>query len=180
MHDNHDLFDTNTIYHVTNRGVRKEPIFYNMIDKYRFMIILAETHSKFKFKIHAYCLMGNHFHFLIQLSDSPLSKIMQSMQQRYAIYFNRTYHSQGHVFQANYYSRTVGNSNDFLNVSKYIHMNPVAAGLVTNPQDYQWSSYATFSNHSPRNHPLIDTETTYSCYPNNSRELYKKFVEKQS
>lgn len=168
------------IYHVTNRGVRKEPIFYNMIDKHKFMIILAEAHCKFDFRIHAYCLMNNHFHLLIELSDSPLSKTMQNIQQRYAMYFNRTYQSKGHVFQARFYSRIVDNPNDFLNVSKYIHKNPVAASLVTNPQDYQWSSYATFFNHSPRNHPLIDTDMTYSCYPKNSRELYIKFVEKQS
>lgn len=180
MPDNQKSFDTIPIYHITNRGVRKEPIFHNMMDKHKFMIILAETHSKFKFNIHAYCLMNNHFHLLIELSDSSSSKIMQTIQQRYAMYFNHTYQSQGHVFQSRYYSRIVDNPNDFLNVSKYIHMNPVAAGIVTNPQDYQWSSYATFFNHSPRDHPLIDTNTTYSCYPNNSRELYKKFVEKQS
>ena len=173
-------FEAMRIYHITNRGVRKEPIFYNMIDKHKFIMILAEAHNKFEFKIHAYCLMNNHFHLLIEIFDSPISKTMQTIQQRYAIYFNHTYHSKGHVFQSRYYSRLIDNTNDFLNVSKYIHMNPVAAGLVTHPQDYQWSSYATFSNHTSRNHPLIDTNTTYSCYPNNSRELYKKFIEKQS
>ena len=174
------MLETMPLYHVTNRGVRKGPIFYDMIDKHKFMLILADAHSKFKFKIHAYCLMNNHFHLLIQPSYSSISKIMQTIQQRYAIYFNRTYKSQGHVFQARYYFRVIDNPNDFLNVSKYIHMNPVVAGLVTKPQDYQWSSYATYFNYSLRNHPLIETETTYSYYPNNAKELYKKFVEKQS
>ena len=116
-------FDALQIYHITNRGVRKEPIFYNMIDKHKFIIILAEAYSKFKFKIHAYCLMNNHFHLLIELTDSSISKIMQNIQQRYAIYFNQTYQSQGHVFQSRYFSRLVDNPNDFLNVSKYIHLN---------------------------------------------------------
>ncbi len=180
MLENQNMFDAISIYHITNRGVRKEPIFYNVIDKHKFMIILAEAHNKYDFKLHAYCLMNNHFHLLIEISNSPLKKIMQTTQQRYAMYFNRTYQSQGHVFQSSYYSRIVDNPNDFLNVSKYIHMNPVAAGIVTNPQDYQWSSYPTFANHSPRNHPLIETNTTYSFYPNNSKDLYKKFIEKQS
>ena len=172
------LWINGATYHITNRGVRKESIFFNDLDKHMFVLILSEVRYKYPFKLHAYCLMNNHFHLLIQSATHSPSKIMQTILQRYSRYFNRTYQTQGHVFQDRFYASHVDQQDYFLNVSKYIHLNPVVAGMVTKPEDYQWSSYTSYIKNSQRNHPFIDTNMTYSCYQSNPREMYRKFVEK--
>lgn len=164
-------------YHITNRGTRKEPIFFNEMDKHKFMLILVETRHKYHFKLHAYCLMPNHYHLLIQTESSNPSEIMKVIQQRYSRYFNKMYQSTGHVFQERFHSSLITEQDYWLNASRYIHMNPVAAGLVTKAQDYPWSSYPTYLIYTSIKHPLVDTSTTLSFFHNNSRELYKKFVE---
>ena len=165
-------------YHITNRGVRKESIFFNDMDKHMFVLILSEVRYKYPFKLHAYCLMNNHFHLLIESTHMTPSKIMQIIQQRYSRYFNRTYQKEGHVFQSRFFASKIQDSDHLLNVSRYIHLNPVAAGLANKPSDYLWSSYNVFIRHSPIKDPLVETATTFSCYTHNPREMYKKYVER--
>ena len=117
-------------------------------------MIFTEAHHKYQFKLHAYCLMNNHFHLLIQSATHSPSKIMQTILQRYSSYFNRTYQTQGHVFQDGFHAVHVDQENYFLNVSKYIHLNPVVAGMVAKPEDYQWSSYNSYIKNTQRVIPL--------------------------
>ncbi|WP_066172827.1 transposase [Bacillus marinisedimentorum] len=128
------------LYHVVSRGSRRAPIFFHDRDRLKYFNLLHDTRQVFPFELHAYCLMTNHVHLLIEVDETPLGPIMQKLNHRYAVYFNRTHESSGHVFQGPYFATQITSIDDKLATSKYIHLNPVEAGLVKNAEDYPWSS----------------------------------------
>lgn len=164
-------------FHITSRGARKETIFYDSMDHDNFLYILADTKQQHPFKLHAYCLMGNHFHHLMGIEDTSQSVIMKSIHQRYARYFNKKYNLTGHVFQSKYFAKPIDNPTHFLLASKYIHKNPVTAGIVTRPEDYLWSSYTEYILPTITHHSVIDTDTTHSLFMKNPLLPYKQYVE---
>lgn len=122
--------------------------------------MLGHEKSRSLFKLHAYCLMTNHFHLLIQVQECPLSTVMQRVQTRYARHFNKTRGRQGHVFERRYQSFLCRTDARVLEVAEYIHMNPVQAGLVSGPDDWHWSSYPAYKD--PGSQPLVDTTLVLS------------------
>ncbi len=133
---------TEAPYHVFSRGNNKDPIFFDERDRLVYLKILRLSKEKFDFKLFAYCLLENHFHLFLQmLKDSKISKLMHFVQLQYVSYFNKKYHRVGHLFQGRFHSLLVQTDLYFQTVERYIHLNPVKAGLVSNPLDYPWSSY---------------------------------------
>ena len=146
------------IYHVINRGNRKADIFREPSDYTCFLHIVRNEQTKNAFTLHAICLMTNHIHMLIGTQNEGLSTIIQHILSRYAVFFNRKYELSGHVFQGRYTASLVRNDRYFLEVSRYIHMNPVKARMVSDPADYAYSSYSLFVPKRVQNRP---------CLPNN-------------
>ncbi len=130
----------NAFYHVFNRGVNKNKIFLSEEDYAFFLKKLKSLKSKYDHSLYAYCLMPNHFHISIQTRKSPISKIMASLTTSYSMYLNKRYNHIGPVFQNRYKSVLVENDSYFLHLSKYIYLNPVKAGIVSDPLRYLHSS----------------------------------------
>jgi putative transposase len=129
-------------YHVFARGNNRQTLFHGDEDRLFYLGMLEKAHSKFDFTVFSYVLMSNHFHFLLQmLRNSTLSGLMHWLQLGYARYYNRKYNRVGHVFQCRYFSPVVEKETYFLTVDRYIHLNPVRAGMVCKPEHYKWSSY---------------------------------------
>ncbi len=129
-------------YHITARGNRRDSIFYDVQDYQYYMDLVSACKNDIPFTIHAYCLMPNHIHLLLETAEKPPGNIFKFIHTRYAIYFNKRYDLTGHVFQGRYHSSLIDSEDYFLRASSYIHLNPVEAKIVHKPEHYFWSSYA--------------------------------------
>ncbi|MFZ5352133.1 MAG: transposase [Bacillota bacterium] len=128
------------IYHVIARGNNKEYIFKESIDKGCFIKQLKEYSSIMGYAVYAYVLMDNHYHILIQTMDKKLQEIMHQINNKYSKYFNHKYERVGHVFQGRYKAVRVQDERYLLKLVRYIHQNPVRAGMVSRAELYRWSS----------------------------------------
>lgn len=131
-------------YHVINRGNQGQRIFKDKADFRLFQLLVRDAQRQFGFKLYAYVLMPNHFHALIQISQRPLSKVMQSVLYRYTRYYNQRYHKAGHLFQGRYKAILCDKESYLLELVRYIHLNPVRAQMVTDPKTYPWSSHRMY------------------------------------
>ena len=131
------------VYHIILRGINQQEIFYDNIDRRKFLKVLKETKEKYQYNLYAYVLMNNHIHLLIMDKENNLSKIMQSLATSYALYFNKKYERIGHVFHNRFKSKNVNTLSYFINLIRYIHFNPVKAGLCEYYK-YDWSSYQEY------------------------------------
>lgn len=129
------------LYHIMSRGNAKAPIFIDDADRIKFIDILAKTIQDYRWTCHAYCLMGNHYHLLIETPDITLSAGMHLLNGMYTQAFNHRHHRTGHVFEGRFRSILVEKESYLLELTRYIVLNPVRSGLTTNPADYRWSSY---------------------------------------
>lgn len=132
------------IYHITNRGNRQEIIFRESIDYIVYLGILKETlkfYESDNYKLISYCLMSNHVHLLLKTGTKDPSFFMRRINSMYARYFNSKYQYIVHLFQGRYFSNLINNVIELLEVSRYIHLNPVRAKMVYSPEKYMWSSY---------------------------------------
>lgn len=163
------------IYHVVARGNRKEDIFRQIEDYRVYMKFLKKVKEKHPFKLYSYCLMRNHIHLQIATIESEIWKIMKGIHWMYSMYFNGKYDLSGHLFQGRYYSELIDTESYLLQTSKYIHLNPVKAGIVEKPIQYPWSSYGVFMG--VKKNELVDEESILRLFKNSSRKLYREFVE---
>ncbi|HWR45763.1 transposase [Sporomusa sp.] len=131
------------IYHVIARGNNKDNIFLDIEDKYKYLDLLDKYKQKYNFELYAYVLMDNHIHLLICVSEIPLAKIMQGVQQTYTLHFNRKYQHVGHVFQQRYKAFLCNNDSYLLTLVCYIHQNPCRANLPAKI-GYTWSSHRDY------------------------------------
>jgi putative transposase len=171
----HRVWFPGATYHITARGNRKDKIFYEEKDYEKYLELLTDIKSREPFNLHAYCLMPNHIHLLMETKNTPPSKIIKFVHMNYAIGFNRKYDLTGHLFQGRYNSKLVMDEEYFLKASKYIHLNPTEAHIVKNPEDYRWSSYRAFMNQSQSS--FITTEKTLNHFKSNQE--YTEFVLKK-
>ena len=135
------------VYHVTARGNAQQDIYATAADRRQFLDILALTVKRHNWLCHAYCLMDNHYHLLIETLDPNLSRGMRHLNGVYTQRFNRLHSRVGHVFQGRFKSILVEKQSYLLELCRYIVLNPVAAKMVKHPEDYEWSSYR-FTAHS--------------------------------
>ncbi|MDD3653763.1 MAG: transposase [Desulfotomaculaceae bacterium] len=129
------------IYHVILRGTNRQTIFEDEKDKLKFTQTLRDYKEKSGYKLYAYCLMGNHIHLLLQEGKEELGTVMRRIGASYVYWYNWKYQRSGHLFQDRYKSEPVDHESYFLTVVRYIHQNPLKAGLVKDISDYKWCSY---------------------------------------
>jgi len=166
------------IYHIILRGVNKQTIFQDDEDRSYFIEKLEKYSSKYKFKIYAYCLMDNHIHAVIDEKDEGIDRIVKRISASYVYYYNNKYERCGHLFQERYKSETVEEERYFFILIRYIHQNPIKAGIVNNVEDYKWSSYKEYIS-KPR---LVDVKFYLEMIDNNeckAIEKYKDFMKER-
>ena len=129
------------LYHVTSRGNAQENIYRNDADRMQFYNVLAEVCDRFNWVIHAYCLMDNHYHLLVETPEQNLSKGMRHLNGVYTQRFNQYHARVGHVFQGRYKAILVQKESYLLELARYIVLNPVRARMVRTSRDWPWSSY---------------------------------------
>ena len=129
------------VYHLTARGNRQEAIFQDEEDRLEFLVILNKTVHRYNWICHAYCLMDNHYHLLVETLDANLSFGMRQLNGMYTQYFNRRHSKVGHVFQGRYKSIVVEKDAHLLELCRYIVVNPVRAMMTDHPGKWPWSSY---------------------------------------
>lgn len=128
-------------YHVTTRGNEKQEIFKSRRDREKFCEYLGSANSRYGAVMHCYCLMNNHYHLLLETPEGNLSQIMRHINGAYTTYFNVKRKRAGHLFQGRFKAILVEADEYALELSRYIHLNPVRAGIVERPDQYEWSSY---------------------------------------
>lgn len=131
-------------YHVLSRGNEQKAVFRREGDYGLFLKTLSECCLRFGVRVHAHCFMPTHFHLLLETQDGNLSEFMKRLLGVYTIRFNRRYRRCGHLFQGRYKAFLVEKESYLVELSRYIHLNPCRAGLVTSPEEYPWSSMALF------------------------------------
>lgn len=134
----------NCFYHITSRGNNRKKIYLSEYDYRKFLGYLLEAKEKYKFYLYSYCLMANHYHLLAETTQANISRIMHYINGSYTTYHNTKRHRCGHLFQGRYKSIVVDKDSYFLELSRYIHLNPVRAKIVLTPEQYKWSSYNAY------------------------------------
>ena len=129
------------VYHVTSRGNARQAIFIDDEDRGRFLDVLSIVVERFKWLCHAYCLMENHYHLLIETPNGNLSKGMRELNGVYTQWFNQRDRRVGHLFQGRYKAIIVEKHNHLLSLCRYVVLNPLRVGLIKKPEQWRWSSY---------------------------------------
>ena len=159
------------IYHVMMRGVNRQAIFENDGDRLHFMSVLKECKEISGFRLHAFCLMPNHLHFLIEPAGEPLDLVFRRIGIRYAVWYNRKHQRAGHLFQDRFRSENVENDLYYMTVLRYILQNPMKAGLEPHLGTYRWSSYPAYAKGTGS-----ITDTQYATELFGTRESLIDFV----
>jgi REP element-mobilizing transposase RayT len=166
------------IYHITSRGNAREKVFIDDADRAAFLEILAKGIDRFHWLCHAYCLMGNHYHLLIETLDPTLSRGMRHLNGVYTQAFNRRHRRVGHLFQGRYKAILVEKDAHLLELARYVVLNPVRAQMVRSCKDWRWSSYrATAGLESPL--PILTISWILSQFAETKAEAqaaYRRFV----
>ena len=166
------------VYHVTARGNRQEAIYQDDKDRREFLILLGDTCERNNWCIHAYCLMTNHYHLVIETAEANLSKGMRQLNGIYTQRHNRRHNRAGHLFQGRYKSILVQKQSYLLELARYVVLNPVRAKMVTNTGQWPWSSYRPTSG--KENGPVwLKTDWLLSQLSRNrtkAQQAYTEFV----
>ncbi len=162
------------IYHVIARGNNMEYIFKESIDKGYFIKQLKEYSKTMGYVLYGYTLMDNHYHLLIQTMDKKLQEIMHQINNKYSKYFNFKYKRVGHVFQGRYKAIIVQDERYLLKLIRYIHQNPVRAGMVNKAQLYKWSSDMYYRKDM---NSFIKTEVVLEMLDKNKTKAIGKYIE---
>jgi REP element-mobilizing transposase RayT len=165
-------------YHVTTRGNRKQEIFSDDQDRLRFLQLLEHLVSGLDWRCHTYCLMTNHYHLLVETPRGNISEGMHYLNGVYAKWFNWRHEYEGHVFERRFRGGLVEGASHLLELTRYIVLNPVRAGLAGTAGTWRWSSYnATVGARRPP--PFLTRSWVLSLFsddPKRACELYAKFV----
>ena len=147
----------NALYHVTSRGDRREPIFIDDADRSMWLDVFGQVCGRFNWRCHAWCLMTNHYHLLVETPDPNLSRGMRQLNGVYTQRFNRRYGHLGHVFQGRFKAILVEREGYLLELARYVVLNPVRARMVSDAGAWPWSSYAAMTGaQSPA--PWLETD----------------------
>jgi len=146
------------LHHVTTRGVLRGPIYDDDRDRELFVLQLATTIADYEWICHAYCLMGNHFHLLLQTLEPNLGLGMRRLNGVYARAFNKRHGRTGHLFEARYSSIPIERDAHLLEVCRYVVLNPVRAGICATAEEWQWSSYRATAGLSRPPHFLTGSQ----------------------
>lgn len=169
-------------YHVTMRGNNRQNIFLNEGDVSLFFRALQRTYKKSNFIIIAYCIMNNHYHLLIRSPETPLSEVMLSINKTYSEYFKRKYNYFGQLYETRFFSSMVSDPIGLLNVSSYIHQNPLTTSkAMTNKMEYYpYSSFQYYFFDKKSDYPFVNTELLPNLiknYPDIKERTYVAYCE---
>lgn len=166
------------MYHVTSRGNARQMIFRDDADREAFLGIVALAVKRYNLICHAYCLMGNHYHLVVETPDGNLSRVMRHINGVYTQHYNRRHGRIGHLFQGRFKAILVEKDSHLLELCRYVVLNPVRAGLARGASDWKWSSYrATAGTAKPAE--CLSVEWVLSQFGPRRREArleYRKFV----
>lgn len=164
------------LYHVTSRGDRREDIYHNSEDREIWLGIFAQACSRFNWRCHAWCLMDNHYHILIETIEGNLSQGMRQLNGVYTQKSNRQHHRIGHVFQGRYKAILIQKDDYLLEVARYIVLNPVRAKMVNGLNDWSWSSYFSMigKSESPE---WLETDWVLSAFSDNREVAIAKYID---
>lgn len=132
------------LYHVMLRGNAGGDVFDDEQDISRFFLLLQECIERFGCRVYSYCLMNNHIHLVVQVGEVPLSRVMQNLAFRYTRWMNWRNQRTGHLFQGRYKAILVDEDSYLMQLVAYLHLNPVRAGITSDPQSYRWSSHRAY------------------------------------
>lgn len=166
-------------YHVLSRGNERKQIFKDDEDRFRFLDLLGEAAARWALSVHAYALMSNHYHILLETKAGRLSQPMRHLNGIYTQFFNRKHNRCGHLFQGRFKALLVDKESYLLTLSRYIHQNPLKAGMVKQALDYPWSSYPAYLGIA-KTQEWLNTEETLSEFGANldsQRKSYRAFIE---
>ena len=167
------LFAPGVLYHVIVRGNQRQKTFTAESDYQAYIERLARYRKKYDYVLHAYCLMPNHVHLLVESSAQPLAKFMQGLQQSYSQYFNLRHRKTGHVFEGRYKAILCQKDQYLLQLIRYIHLNPVRAGMVRSPKRYRYSGDHVYLQGKATE--TIDPATVLSML--GGKQAYRRFVQ---
>ncbi len=166
------------VYHITNRGNEEKTVFQDDQDRETFLKVLAQVNMRYHWLCHAYCLMDNHYHLMIETPDGNLSHGMRQLNGVFTQARNKRHNKTGHLFQGRYKAILIQKDMHLLEVCRYVVLNPLRAGMVENPEDWKWSSYgATAGKESP--HPCLTKDWIlgqFSRTMEKAKNEYRQFV----
>jgi putative transposase len=166
------------VYHITSRGNEKKPIFKGERDRDIFLDTLSHVEKRYSWLCHAYCLMNNHYHLIIETPEGNLSAGMRQLNGVYTQAFNKKHRRVGHLFQGRYKAILIQKDSHLLEVCRYVVLNPVRAKAVESPEQWKWSSYQATAG-MQRLHPCLSTEWVLYQFGSTRRiaeKAYRKFV----
>jgi putative transposase len=167
-------------YHVTSRGNERKEIFRRLEDYERFKHYLSEAQDKYDYLLHGYVLMTNHYHLILETKKANLHQIMHYLNGSYTTYFNLENGRSGHLFQGRYKGVVIEVDNYLLELSRYIHLNPVRADLVKRPEEYAHSSYRFFIGLGKKKEKIVTRDRIWGMISGDRRravQKYKRYVE---
>ncbi|MTI80138.1 MAG: transposase [Firmicutes bacterium] len=164
-------------YHIMIRGNERKNIFQDEEDKFRFVETLYKKKQENRFSLHAFCLMDNHVHLMLREGEEDVATVMKRITVSYVYYFNKKYKRVGHLFQDRFKSENVEDDGYVLALVRYIHQNPVRAGMVKSVSEYKWSSYNCYLNENNYFAKAIETETILGLFSGDNRIAKKHFKE---
>jgi len=165
-------------YHVITRGNQRQKIFKEPKDYERYFQYLSNYKNRYHYLLYAYVLMANHVHLLIEMQTTPLSKILQGINQSYTMYFNRKYGTVGHLFQGRYKAILCERDTYLLGLVKYIHQNPIRAGIAKTLGNYRWSSHYAYIGKTNA-YGLVDIDRVLELFSERegtARRNYQEFM----
>jgi putative transposase len=167
--------EANGIFHIATRSIFEGPAFTNAADRWDFIGTLARVVELCDWRCKSYCLMGTHYHLVVQTPKPNLSSGMQLLNGRYAQNFNRRHGRRGHLFDSRFYSILIKTDTHLLTALRYVARNPVTAGLCRAPADWRWSSYRAVAGLDPALR-LLDVEGVLDLFSASRDAARAEFV----
>lgn len=166
------------VYHVTSRGNARQEIFIDDSDRQTFLDTLSSVVLRYNWICHSYCLMGNHYHLIIETPDANISQGMRQLNGTYTQTFNKRHDRVGHIFQGRFRAILVQKDSHLLELCRYVVLNPVRSGMVATPEQWQWSSYRATHGLSEAC-PALNYQwilSKFSSTISEARTKYREFV----
>jgi putative transposase len=164
------------LYHIISRGNARQMIFQADSDYQQFLKILGVVVERYAWLVHAYCLLGNHYHLLVETPQPNLSAGMRQLNGMYAQFFSRRHDRPGHLFQGRFKAYVVDKDSYLLELARYIALNPVQAGLAKSPEKWKWSSYRKTAGYE-KGKAFVHEERILSHFSASVRQARNLFVQ---
>lgn len=166
------------IYHLTARGDRRQIIYRDDLDRQAWLRLLGEVCARYQWRVHAFCQMGNHYHLVAETALPNVSSGMRHLNGLYTQRFNARHGGSGHVFQGRFHAEIVHRQLHLLELTRYVVLNPVRAGLVATPGGWPWSSYP-MTCQAATAPPWLDTDWVLSQFADERSDAiaaFRRFV----